>query len=353
MASIVDEIRNNPEKGAKLLESEYKAGLMSLARRFCANESDAEALVNRTFAIVVEKIDSYLEQSAFFGWMSRILVNCHSKDVRRKSNEMEFCDADIPEDAPDDDASARVFREVDASILRDAIDRLPKDMKQTLLMHYFMDMPVREVAKVLSVPSGTIMWRLHYARQILAAKLGANLKKPLVVALAVAGLFLAVSAAVVVGNVKLRMENEELSGESAAGTTAATDVAPEDQFLSVPDVPVVSEVPYSTSLSTQQGETTMTRKKAAAAALSAAIAVGPLAAANGDEYQFIISGDPVAAATEGSSSASSGTCSLTGGPLADGTVFASSLEGRYRTMDDSPARRLRSDKFKTLMISFK
>ena len=359
MASIVDEIRNNPEKGAKLLESEYKAGLMSLARRFCTDESDAEALVNRTFAIVVDKIDSYLEQSAFFGWMSRILINCHSKDVRRKSNEMEFCDADIPEDAPDDDASARVFREVNASILRDAIDRLPKDMKQTLLMHYFMDMPVREVAKVLAVPSGTIMWRLHYARQILAAKLGANLKKPLVVVLAVAGLFLAVSAAVVVGNVKLRMENEELSGESAAGTTAATDVAPEDQFQSVPDVPfvpdvpVVSEVPYSTYPSTQQGETTMTRKKAAAAALSAAMAVGPLAAANGDEYQFIISGDPVAAATEGSSSASSGTCALTGGPLADGTVFASSLEGRYRTMDDSPARKLRSDKFKTLMISFK
>jgi hypothetical protein len=71
----------------------------------------------------------------------------------------------------------------------------------------------------------------------------------------------------------------------------------------------------------------------AAAALSAAMAVGPLAAASGDEYQFIISGDPIAASTEGSSSASSGTGPLTGGPLADGTVFASELEARYRTMD--------------------
>ena len=97
----------------------------------------------------------------------------------------------------------------------------------------------------------------------------------------------------------------------------------------------------------------MTGKKAAAAALSAAMAVGPFAAANGDDYQFIISGDPVAAATADSSSASSGTCSLTGGPLADGTVFESELEGRYRTMEDSPARKLRSDKFKSLIISFK
>ena len=103
---------------------------MAIARRFYANETDAEELVNRTFSIVIDRIDSYLEQSAFFGWMSRILVNCYSKDTRRKSNEMEFCVADMPEDAQDEEACAKVFREVDAAILRDAIDRLPPDMKK-------------------------------------------------------------------------------------------------------------------------------------------------------------------------------------------------------------------------------
>ena len=324
---------------------------MSLARRFCTDESDAEALVNRTFTIVVEKIDNYLEQSAFFGWMSRILVNCHAKDVRRKSNEMEFCSADIPEDAPDDEASARIFREVDASILRDAIEQLPSDMKRTLLMHYFMDMPIREVAKVLSVPSGTVMWRLHYARQILAAKLGANLKKPIVL-LVLAGLLLAVSAAVVVGNVKLRMENGELTCGTTGtyATTATADAIP--AVPSVSDVPIVPETPEVPS-STPQGETTMSKIKAAATAIAAVFTAAPLAAENDGDYQFIISGDPVAAATEGSSSASSDAGALTGGPQADGTIFASSLEGRYRTRDDSPVRKLRSDKFKTLIMSFK
>ncbi len=196
MTSVVDEIRNDRDKGAKRLESEYKAGLMSLARRFCSDESDAEELVNRTFAIVVKNIDSYLEQSAFFGWMSRILINCHNKDVRRKSHETVFCDGEIPADAPDDDACAKVFREVDASLLRDAIERLPPDMKKTLMLHYFLDMPVREVARVLSVPSGTVMWRLHYTRQILGAKLGAQMKKP-VVMLAAVGLVLLAGAAIV------------------------------------------------------------------------------------------------------------------------------------------------------------
>ena len=53
---IVEEIRQDREKGAKRLESEYKAGLMALARRFCADSSDAEELVNATFATVISAI---------------------------------------------------------------------------------------------------------------------------------------------------------------------------------------------------------------------------------------------------------------------------------------------------------
>ena len=67
METIVDELRRHRESGARRLEGEYRAGLMTLARRFCADEGDAEELVNRTFAAVIEGIDSYVEQSAFFG----------------------------------------------------------------------------------------------------------------------------------------------------------------------------------------------------------------------------------------------------------------------------------------------
>ncbi len=317
---------------------------MALARRFCADESDANELVNRTFAIVVENIDSYIEQSAFFGWMSRILVNCHSKDVRRKSNEMEVSNPSLPEEAEDDDACARVFRAVDASLLRDAIEQLSPEIKHTLMMHYFMDMPIKDVARVLVVPSGTVMWRLHYARQILAAKLGANIKKPVVVVIA-AALFLMASAAAawLVGNAA----GEE--GARVAETTETTGTAETAGELSlvsgvpaVPGVPAVSDVSEYFSQSIQQGETTMKGKKAAAAALSAAMAAVPLAAARGDGYQFIVSGE-VVAATTGCSSDSSEATPLTSGMLADGCVYASTLEARYRTMDESNTSRLRSD----------
>ena len=91
----------------------------------------------------------------------------------------------------------------------------------------------------------------------------------------------------------------------------------------------------------------MTRKKAAAVALTAALAASaPLGAANGDEYQFIITPgyDADVASAAGSSSASSAMASLTSGTLAGSVVYASELEARYRTIDGSAARSLRSDK---------
>jgi hypothetical protein len=178
--------------------------------------------------------------------------------------------------------------------------------------------------------------------------LGANIKKPVVLLIA-AALFLMASAAVVWLGGNAAGEEGTQTATAAEATENAAQL-PQDMSVSVPWGSSGSSVPYVFSSTLNQGETTMTGKKAAAAALSAAIAVGPLAAANGDGYQFIISGDPVAASTEGSSSASSGTGPLTGGPLAGGTVFASELEARYRTTGESGTGKLRSDLMGTIIL---
>ena len=189
--TIVEELRTNRESGAKRLEVEYKGGLMTLARRFCADEGDAEELVNRTFVAVVEGIDDYLEQSAFFGWMCQILSNIHAKDIRRKSHGIVVCPGDVP-DVIDENAEGRIFQEIDASLLHDAIENLPQEMQEAVVLHYFTGLSVQKIAKFLAIPEGTVKSRLHYARLALGAKLGANMRKPggraVLVALALCGL---------------------------------------------------------------------------------------------------------------------------------------------------------------------
>ena len=143
-------------------------------------------------------------------------------------------------------------------------------------------------------------------------------------------------------------------GDSAANLVADGGEMVGRVVLNAPDSPDAYQLPTTDyQLEPNQGVKTMTRKKAAAAALTAAMAAAPLASANGDEYQFIVSSDPVAAETVGSSSASSATAALTVGTLADGVVCESEFEARSRTKDESPARALRSDKFKSIIISIR
>jgi len=71
-----------------------------------------------------------------------------------------------------------------------------------------------------------------------------------------------------------------------------------------------------------------------------------------DTYQFIISGDPVAAATADSHSVASAATSLETATRTDRSA-ASPLEARYRTWDESDGIALRSDKYHGLLIIIK
>ena len=226
--NIVEEIQNDREKGAKRLESEYRAGLMTLALRLCHDSGDAAELVNRTFAEVIACIDDYAEQSAFFGWMSKILVNLHAKDVRRKSNAEIIYPGEVPEVA-DEKAQEDVFRNIEAAELREAIETLPEDIRKTLMLHYFMDLSVAQVAKILSVAGGTVKWRLHIARDILAAKLGAAAKKPggkaLLIVVGLLALTAAGAAGVAISGAFHLSGSASLSGP--AGLSGASRLSPE------------------------------------------------------------------------------------------------------------------------------
>lgn len=191
---IVEEIRKDRESGAKRLEREYRDRLMSHAIRVCGDAATAEDFVSQTFCVALERIETLSDPEAFFSWLCSILVNCHSRATRRKEHERVEFTCELPE-TPDNGAE-RVFEAIDAGFLRAAIEELPASMKEAVLLHYFMSMPLSKVAKILSVPTGTVMSRLYYARVLLGRKLGANRKKAAAVAAACAVLIAVGIAAV-------------------------------------------------------------------------------------------------------------------------------------------------------------
>jgi RNA polymerase sigma-70 factor (ECF subfamily) len=52
--------------------------------------------------------------------------------------------------------------------VRDAVDRLPLRLRQVVLLHYFADLPVEQVAAAIGRPTGTVKQRLHKARGLLS-----------------------------------------------------------------------------------------------------------------------------------------------------------------------------------------
>ena len=52
--------------------------------------------------------------------------------------------------------------------LRDLVERLPERQRQAILLHYYADISVEEIAKLLHVPVGTVKRRLHDGRNRLA-----------------------------------------------------------------------------------------------------------------------------------------------------------------------------------------
>ena len=58
----------------------------------------------------------------------------------------------------------------DSSVL-DAVDRLPPGLRDVVLLHYYADLPVEDVARAIRRPAGTVKRRLHEARAVLARAL--------------------------------------------------------------------------------------------------------------------------------------------------------------------------------------
>ena len=58
--------------------------------------------------------------------------------------------------------------------LRDLVERLPVSSREVVLLHYYADLPVAEIAAALRRPVGTIKRRLHEARNQLAAAVASS-----------------------------------------------------------------------------------------------------------------------------------------------------------------------------------
>ena len=223
---IVQEILQDREKGAARLICEYRERLYYVAFSLCNDAAEAEDLVFRTFERVLDKVETCECEDSFYSWMCSILRNFHRLSVRRPVNrntdpvgggaEIELLTNPVTADG--------IADTVDANILRNSIERMPPKMREVLILHYFLDQPVSQIARYLMLPMGTVLSRLHYARRALAHHLGGQLRKPAAAIVAVGILILCATAAVVVATSGMKGRSEvgdvsRMDGSTLGATT--------------------------------------------------------------------------------------------------------------------------------------
>ena len=150
--------------------------LYRVARRYTRETPQAEDLVQETVLKALTHWDSFRPGSNARAWLLTILRNTFVSGYRRARREAVSLDPEALDrvstrpEAAADPAGEFFARLTDERILA-AVEALPEDFREVVVLSDIEGMSYAEIAQVLAVPVGTVKSRLFRARQRLQAQL--------------------------------------------------------------------------------------------------------------------------------------------------------------------------------------
>ncbi|MBI2219405.1 MAG: sigma-70 family RNA polymerase sigma factor [Candidatus Rokubacteria bacterium] len=154
----------------------HRERLHRLALRLCRNWTDAEDLVQETLLRAFRRFDGFTPGTNCPAWLAAILRNIFINQVTRQRRAVLLEDEDTLERAaarwervgpttltPEDELLRRV---IDDTRLVEALDRLPREFREVLLLAEVEGLTHREIAQMCELPIGTVMSRAFRARRL-------------------------------------------------------------------------------------------------------------------------------------------------------------------------------------------
>ena len=107
-------------------------------------------------------VRAYVSSGRFIGnfkaWLFRIAYNCFIDNLRRMPD---TTDLDKAARVAGDEDSDAAFRQEE---LRRALALIPEKERTAIVLHYFEDLPIKDIAVIMQVPSGTVKYYLSVGR---------------------------------------------------------------------------------------------------------------------------------------------------------------------------------------------
>ncbi|HKV98357.1 MAG TPA: sigma-70 family RNA polymerase sigma factor [Vicinamibacterales bacterium] len=143
------------------------------ARWLTRQDAEAEDVVQDACVRAMRFLPSFRGEDAR-AWLFTIVRNTWYSRVGRRPAVIEPLPSDHAEDAPADEAlnpEARLLQQRDIARVREALEELPVDFREVLVLREIEGLSYKEIAGVVQVPIGTVMSRIARARDRLAAVL--------------------------------------------------------------------------------------------------------------------------------------------------------------------------------------
>jgi RNA polymerase sigma-70 factor (ECF subfamily) len=139
----------------------------------CGSYAAAEDAVQEALARAWERSERGQYIGSIPGWVTTVARNLLRDRFRRAMAEAR---ARRRLAVGPEGAAEMVHVERQADVER-ALAGLPRRQREVAVFHYFLDLEVAEIARVLGAPDGTVKSALHRARRSLARALGENVEQ--------------------------------------------------------------------------------------------------------------------------------------------------------------------------------
>ncbi|MBV0893349.1 RNA polymerase sigma factor [Paracoccus sp. Z118] len=173
-AALVAAARLHDEAAVRELIRRLNGRLFRIARGLMPSDAEAEEVVQDAWLAAFTHLDGFRDAARFSTWITRITLNCAAMRLRKQRVQQEYDtvtetvirSAEVllfPGTDPEP-TEAALGRMQTRALIEAAVSELPSDLRLVFLMHETAGLDLRDIARDLSLPLGTVKTRLMRAR---------------------------------------------------------------------------------------------------------------------------------------------------------------------------------------------
>lgn len=167
ISKLVEQIKKGDNKSFDKLYKLTEKEIWFTCISFLKNEANAQDIMQETYITAFLKIQTLEKNAQFRSWLNRIAVN-KCKDYLKGKGEIQLSDEILENEAvqdeltiPEEYITNQSKRGCILSLMQEALTDV---QYQTVIMYYFNEMSVSEIAEFFECSKGTVLSRLNYSR---------------------------------------------------------------------------------------------------------------------------------------------------------------------------------------------